>query len=82
MAMKFTILVSILVVVLIAAQADEAQGLGPITTVFNVSGIVPCSVNGSVNGPPFPSKTTISNFIVHTLVSRHPLKSLKPSLCN
>ncbi|KAJ0802891.1 putative phylloplanin [Helianthus annuus] len=52
-AMKFTILVSILVLVLIAAQADEAQGLGPITAVVNISGIVTCSVNGSVNAPPF-----------------------------
>ncbi|KAJ0609635.1 putative phylloplanin [Helianthus annuus] len=53
MAMKFTILVSILVLVLIAAQADEAQGLGTITAAVNISGIVTCSVNGSANAPPF-----------------------------
>ncbi|KAJ0945532.1 putative phylloplanin [Helianthus annuus] len=55
MAMKFTILVSILVLVLIAAQADEAQGLGTITAAVNISGIVTCSVNGSANAPPFPN---------------------------
>ncbi|KAI7743440.1 hypothetical protein M8C21_011291, partial [Ambrosia artemisiifolia] len=53
MAMKSFILISLLVVVLIATQADAQQ------LRANISGIVTCSVNGSVNGtaPPFANAT-------------------------
>ncbi|XP_076894550.1 phylloplanin-like [Bidens hawaiensis] len=55
MAKISIILITILVVVFAEAQA-EAQGLPPLlTAVFNVSGIVSCSINATTTAPPFPN---------------------------
>ncbi|KAI7743444.1 hypothetical protein M8C21_011295 [Ambrosia artemisiifolia] len=58
MAMKSIALITVLVVVLAATQA-EAQLFPPRIPVFNIMGNVSCSLNGSVivNGttPPFPN---------------------------
>lgn len=75
MANKSILLTTVLVVVLAATQG-EAQPLpplppvSPLTAVFNVSGIVSCSVNGSTAAPPFPSKNAFqiySSYSCHNL---------------
>ncbi|XP_076932961.1 phylloplanin-like [Bidens hawaiensis] len=71
MSSKSIILITILVVVLAATQAEAQLPSSPIV-VFNIIGIVLCLINGSVNGttsaPPFPSKNTIPNLYSYSYV--------------
>ncbi|KAL8255877.1 hypothetical protein R6Q59_030944 [Mikania micrantha] len=56
MAMKYISLIIVLVVVLVTPQAEAQQIIPPIgvTTVLNVTGVIGCSLNGSINSaPPF-----------------------------
>ncbi|KAD4178253.1 hypothetical protein R6Q59_021831 [Mikania micrantha] len=63
MAMKYISLIIVLVVVLVTPQA-EAQLFPPIglTTVLNVSGVVGCSLNGSINSAP-PFQNALVNLV-------------------
>ncbi|KAL8263689.1 hypothetical protein R6Q59_021819 [Mikania micrantha] len=64
MAMKYISLIIVLVVVLVTPQAEAQQPLPPIglTTVLNVSGVVGCSLNGSINSAP-PFQNALVNLV-------------------